>query len=295
MDYMTLKEASEKWGVSSRQVNYYCVDGRIPGAVKMAGVWLIPKEAANPPIDDIRKAGKPMLHIAICDDEKDFVQYLTDLLNQYSKETGRAIKITPYYDGMELIEKYDTTIDLIFLDIRMKLVNGLHAAERIRQMDERVGIIFLTTLTQYGLEGYKYQATNYIIKPLKYARLKSELDKFVERSQKEENPSLVIANDTGKYKVPLKSIRYIETYNRNLMFHTEQENIICYKSMKEMERELCDKNFVRCHTSYIVNLFYVKGIKKLDIELISGEIIPISQPKRKEFMERLADYWGDML
>ena len=44
MDYMTLKEASEKWGVSSRQVNYYCVEGRIPGAVKMAGVWLIPAD-----------------------------------------------------------------------------------------------------------------------------------------------------------------------------------------------------------------------------------------------------------
>ena len=64
-----------------------------------------------------------MLHIAICDDEKDFVQYLTDLLNQYSKETGRNIKITPYYDGMELIEKYDPTIDLIFLDIQMKMVD----------------------------------------------------------------------------------------------------------------------------------------------------------------------------
>lgn len=48
MDYMTLKEASEKWGVSSRQVNYYCVEGRIPGAVKMAGVWLIPKGATKP-------------------------------------------------------------------------------------------------------------------------------------------------------------------------------------------------------------------------------------------------------
>lgn len=236
-----------------------------------------------------------MLHIAICDDEKYFVQYLTDLLNQYSKETGRNIKITPYYDGMELIEKYDPTIDLIFLDIQMKMVDGLHAAERIRQMDETVGIIFLTTLTQYGLEGYKYHATNYIIKPMKYARLKSEMDKFVERSQKEDTPSLVITNDTGKYKVPLKSIRYVETYNRNLMFHTEQENIICYKSMKEVERELCDKDFVRCHTSYIVNLFYVKGIKKLDIELITGEVIPISQPKRKEFMERLTDYWGNFL
>ena len=44
MDYMTLKEASEKWGILSRQVNYYCVEDRIPGAVKIAGVWLIPKE-----------------------------------------------------------------------------------------------------------------------------------------------------------------------------------------------------------------------------------------------------------
>ena len=236
-----------------------------------------------------------MLHIAICDDERDFVRYLTDQLNQYGKETGRDIKITAYYDGMELIEKYDPTIDLIFLDIQMKMVDGLHAAERIRKMDEHVGIIFLTTLTQYGLEGYKYQATNYIIKPLKYGRLKSELNKFVVRSQKEKNPFLVIANDTGKYKVPLKSIRYVETYNRNLMFHTEQENIICYKTMKEMEQELCDKDFARCHTSYIVNLFYVKGIKKLNIELISGETIPISQPKRKVFMERLTNYWGNFL
>lgn len=48
MDYMTLREASEKWGISSRQVNYYCVDGRIPGAVKIAGVWLLPKEAEKP-------------------------------------------------------------------------------------------------------------------------------------------------------------------------------------------------------------------------------------------------------
>lgn len=48
MDYMTLKEASEKWGISPRMINYYCTEGRIPGAVKMAGVWLIPKEAERP-------------------------------------------------------------------------------------------------------------------------------------------------------------------------------------------------------------------------------------------------------
>ena len=48
MDSRTLTEASEKWGVSSRQINYYGVEGRIPGAVKMAGVWLLPKVVAKP-------------------------------------------------------------------------------------------------------------------------------------------------------------------------------------------------------------------------------------------------------
>ena len=61
MDYMTLKEVAEKWGVTPRRVNYYCAGGRIPGAVKMAGVWLIQKEAEKP-IDGRTKQGKELKH-----------------------------------------------------------------------------------------------------------------------------------------------------------------------------------------------------------------------------------------
>ena len=57
MDYMTLKEASEKWGISVRQINYYCAGGRIPGAVKMATIWLIPKDAEKP-VDMRKKQGR---------------------------------------------------------------------------------------------------------------------------------------------------------------------------------------------------------------------------------------------
>lgn len=61
MDYMTLKEAGQKWNVTPRQVNYLCSGGRIPGAVKMAGVWLIPKNAEKP-IDGRTKQGKGLHH-----------------------------------------------------------------------------------------------------------------------------------------------------------------------------------------------------------------------------------------
>lgn len=236
-----------------------------------------------------------MLHIAICDDEKVFVDHLKELLSQYILETGEEIKTSVFYDGLDLIEKYDPSFDLIFLDIQMKMVDGLRAAEKIREKDESVGILFLTTLSQYGLEGYKYQAVNYIIKPLQYGRLKAELNRFIRRRPLDAEPFLAVSNDTGKYKILLKNLRYVETFNRNLLFHTGQESILCYRSMKEIERELSDKGFARCHTSYLINLAYVKGVKKLEITLITGEKIPISQPRRKAFMEKLTDYWGDML
>ena len=61
MDYMTLKETSEIWGITPRQINYYCAAGRIPGAIKMGTVWLIPKEAEKP-IDGSTKQGKENRH-----------------------------------------------------------------------------------------------------------------------------------------------------------------------------------------------------------------------------------------
>ena len=61
MDYMTLKEAAEQWGVTPRRVNYYCAGGRIPGAVKMAGVSRLPKTAEKP-LDGRTKQGKELKH-----------------------------------------------------------------------------------------------------------------------------------------------------------------------------------------------------------------------------------------
>ena len=61
MDYMTLKEAAEKWGVTPRRINNYCAGGRIPGAEKMATIWLIPKDAEKP-VDMRTKQGKELKH-----------------------------------------------------------------------------------------------------------------------------------------------------------------------------------------------------------------------------------------
>lgn len=77
MDYMTLKQTSEKWGISPRMINYYCSAGRIVGAVKMGTVWLIPKGAKKPQMD----AEKIIKCCAVT-----FHGHLTVILNLNAKE-----------------------------------------------------------------------------------------------------------------------------------------------------------------------------------------------------------------
>ena len=103
-----------------------------------------------------------------------------------------AGRLRSLYDGLELIERYDPTIDLIFLDIQMRRIDGLQAAKKIRKLDAKVGIIFLTAMTEYSLEGYQYQAADYIIKPLKYVRLKAEMDRFLKRLRQMDDSAILV-------------------------------------------------------------------------------------------------------
>ena len=162
-------------------------------------------------------------------------------------------------------------------------------------MDKKVIMIFLTSLLQHALDGYRVNAANYIIKPIGKKKLQVELDRWINELTQKEEPFITFHNDSGNYKLLLKSISYIETYNRNLLIHTDKGNYVCYWKLKDMESKLKVFGFSRNHSSYLVNLFYVDSIQKMDIRLCNGEIIPISKTKKKDFMEDLAEFWGESI
>lgn len=237
-----------------------------------------------------------MFKIAICDDEDILIHELKGSLERYASETGREFCLFVYHDGSELLEKYNSEYDLIFMDIKMERLNGLKTAQEIRRIDSTVGLIFLTSLKQYVWKGYEYSAVNYLLKPVKYGVLKMELDRYFSNYQGKDEPYLSFSNDSGKHKVLYKNLCYAETDKRNVMLHFEGQQQIIYKNMKEISTLLCTQpQFAQCHQSFVVNLSYVKGVEGLELLLTTGECIPISQPRRKAFMMKLTDYWGDML
>jgi len=123
----------------------------------------------------IVEVNKSVVKIAICDDEIALINELKELLSRYAVDTGREFCFFEFHDGIELLENYQPDFDLIFLDIKMEKLNGLKTAEEIRKTDSTVGLFFLTSLSQYVWKGYEYGAINYLLKPMKYGRLKMSL------------------------------------------------------------------------------------------------------------------------
>lgn len=237
-----------------------------------------------------------MFKIAICDDEQALIDTLKTNLEQYARQTGIEFCYFEFHDGADLLAHYQPDFDLIFMDIKMEKMSGLKTAEEIRKTDSTVGLFFLTSLSQYVWKGYEYGAINYLLKPMKYGRLKMELDRFFSRYQGREEPYISFSNDNGKYKVLYKNLRYAETSKRNVLLHFDDQEQVIYKNMKEVSSLLeTQRQFARCHASYVVNLSFVKSVQDLEAVLTTGERVPISQPKRKEFMAKLADFWGNML
>lgn len=233
-----------------------------------------------------------MINIVICDNNAPFLNTLKQYFNKYKSEHKIKIKLTLFNNGEDLINNYCFAFNIIFLDILIPGMDGITVAKKIRKSDSRVVIIFLTSTLKYSLMGYSVRAANYVMKPVSYKKFKIELDKAISYCNEIDQQFIAIKNATGIYKIYVNEISFIETCNHRTLIHTKKKDITCFHNMKKLEKDLQDFGFIRCHSSYIVNISYIESIEKLLITLISSEQIPISQQKRKQVMKTIAVYYG---
>lgn len=109
-----------------------------------------------------------MIKIAIVEDEAAVRDQLTDYVRRYTRQYGTEFEVTCFTDGDEILENYRPAFDIIFLDVEMKRLNGMETAQRIRELDDDVLLIFITNMAQYAIKGYSVGALDYVLKPVPY-------------------------------------------------------------------------------------------------------------------------------
>ena len=177
--------------------------------------------------------------------------------------------------------------DIIFLDLFMEDSFGIHIAQKLRELLFREKIIFCTASADYAFESYSVYASGYVLKPYKINNIKHTLDRFLPEYQ---DDSYQLKQKSRIVYVPLNEIMYVESNNTKCVLHrTEEREYILYKKLGQIETELNDQRFLRCHQSYLVNMNYIVEANSVFL-LKNGEEVLIRQKSKKELQQKFLDY-----
>ncbi len=233
-----------------------------------------------------------MIRIAIVEDEKAYVNQFTQYLQEYQKTINEEIDITVYHDGDEITSKYKPQYDIILMDIEMKFISGMSAAEEIRNVDSKVIIIFITYMAQYAIQGYKVGALDYILKPVSYFSFSKHIGDAIARIKKRSSTYITIPVKGGILRLDVSDIYYIESQGHNLFYHTSSGVHLSSGTMNAAEQQLNNYGFSRGNKSYLINLAHVDGIQDKCAQ-VKGELLQLSRPRHNAFLQDLTNYWGE--
>ncbi|AFS77878.1 LytTr family DNA-binding response regulator [Gottschalkia acidurici 9a] len=229
-----------------------------------------------------------MIKIVICEDEKEQQELLRLYIVQIFEGLYVEYNLEIFNSGEELLESYPKGTDVLLLDIQMEQINGIDTARKIRELDDKVEIIFITSLIEYALEGYEVRAYRYLIKPIKYDDLKNNIINCIKEIDIK-NKYIIINEQGNRIKLDINEITYTEVQKENLTIHTLDQIYKIKGTMNNIEKEINCCRFFRCHKSYLINLEYIKSIKQYVAILENKEEVPISRYRFKATKDKFFD------
>lgn len=229
-----------------------------------------------------------MLKISICDDESNQRLKLVEMTKKVLQLKNAQFYIYEYENGETLLHS-NLEMNLFFLDIKMNKLTGIETAKKIREVNPNAIIIFITALKEYVFDAFDVRAFHYILKPVSDEKLREVLSSALLHLEGTEK--FIIAKTISECnKIFVKDILYIEAQLRKVIIHTTYDIIEYYNRLSDIEAELQEYNFFRCHKSYIVNLSYIKSYDNTSITLKNGEKIYISKYKFSDFSKAFMYY-----
>lgn len=233
-----------------------------------------------------------MIRIAIVEDETSYQELLSSYIHRYMEETNQALTVTVFSNGLNFIEDYHGDFDIVLLDIAMPHMNGLEAAKRLREKDECVCLLFVTTLANYAIRGYEVNALDFIVKPVEYDLFSLKLKKAIQYCCRNKENVYSIVTPTEIHKVSFNNILYIESDKHYLVFSLESGNKIRTRgSMKDIADTFQGNGFAFIRNSILVNLACVDSFKGNEV-VVGKETLPIARSCKAEFLSSLASFLG---
>ena len=218
------------------------------------------------------------INVAICEDVAAERDYLIGLLQKWEQLGGHILQISAFLSAERFWSAYEDGYrpELLLLDVEMPGQNGMELAKRLRQLHDDTPLVFITGYSDYMAEGYDVAALHYLLKPVSEQALERVLNRTLEQLQ-HQRKFLLCTSDGVTQKLYFDEILYVEVLSHTVTIHGDRgKDYLLHMTIRELEQEL-GNTFCRCHRSFLVNLVRIHQIKKTDILLDSGVVVPMSR------------------
>ncbi|PIB29403.1 DNA-binding response regulator [Maribacter sp. 4G9] len=187
-------------------------------------------------------------------------------------------------------------IDLLFLDINMPVIKGIHF---FKNLVNKPQVIFTTAHREYALEGFEVSALDYLLKPIVFERFFLAIQKFFKSMESKvlvpDHSSFKMGNQTKeiifvsqghrRVKVALDKVKYVESFKDYINIQSTNGSLRVKENIGAFEKKL-NQSFLRVHRSYIINVKFLTGYTKLDVEIDEQEL-PIGSSYREKVLKSL--------
>lgn len=229
------------------------------------------------------------MKIAICDDEVSFQKVLKKELEKYYG--ALEIETEVFCSGNNFLEKFEDNpmeFQIIFMDIEMPGFDGIDVSKQIREVNQSVPIIFLTSHTERAMDGYEVDAFRFLDKPLQADKLVNTLSAFDKlrlldsKIELQDGDRVLLANWV--------EIQYVQSENVYINVYLKDNRYLIRKKLSDIENQMPKQMFYKPHRSYLINFKFVNSFDGKKILMKSGVEIPLSRGKRNDFKISLMNY-----
>ena len=234
-----------------------------------------------------------MIRIAICDDEKHMSDHIRAMASDFFRKKNREIQLRTFSSGEELLS-YDGQIDILFLDIQMKGMDGIETARKLRDSKFRGFLIFITVLKEMVFQSFEVQAYDYLVKPVEEKQFEKTLERLYASMCSASEDSLLVQKGYEGRIIQKDEIVFCEIIDRKIYLNLVSGEVLdYYERIENLETKLGGR-FFRCHRSYLINLKHLKGYKNGTVYMDSGREVPVSRLRSKELSGVVLQYMKNM-
>jgi two-component system response regulator LytT len=216
------------------------------------------------------------------------------VLKRYAEKMGELDIVGIYQNPLEALQELrQTEVDLLFLDINLPDLNGI---ELLKSLKNPPKVIFTTAYSEFALEGFELQITDFLLKPYSFDRFVKAIQKVLQEIETEkklqewsaakESDVLVIKADRKIYRLPFEEVLLLQAYGDYVKIQTTNKQLVPKETLNKLEKLLPEDQFIRIHRSYIIALSKVEYVEGNMVH-IGDKNIPVGKSFREEFLKRI--------